>query len=71
MLNVFAFDEKYATLHSIGIPVDLRRWYDGNAQLTHMVFVCGQSEELVFIDDSMRARIYSLTTQQFRSVTIR
>ena len=66
MLNILVFDEKYSTLQGLGTPVDLRGWYDSHTQVTHMAFVCGQNEEVVLIDDALRARIYSMTTQQFR-----
>lgn len=35
-----------------------------------MAFVCGENEELVFVDNSPSARIFSLTSQQFRYVRL-
>lgn len=65
-LNIFIFDEKFTTLQGLGQIVDLKNWYNPNTRLTHMVFQCGHSEELLLVDSEGLARIYSLTTQQFR-----
>ncbi|KAI0751604.1 hypothetical protein C8Q80DRAFT_1158354 [Daedaleopsis nitida] len=64
-LNTFVFDETYSNLQGMGSAVNLGSWYDSTVSIKYMVFVSG-SEELLFIDDLARARIYSLMTQQFR-----
>ncbi len=66
-LNTFVFDEAYTSLQGWGSAVNLGLWYDSAVAIKHMSFVSG-SEELVFIDDFARARIFSLVTQQFRYV---
>ncbi len=61
------FDEKFVSLQGFGTPVDLKVWYpDSQTKIVSAAFVCGASEELALIDDGGFARIYSLTTQQFR-----
>ncbi|TCD63827.1 hypothetical protein EIP91_004894 [Steccherinum ochraceum] len=70
-LHVFVFDELYTVLQGFGSAVELKPWYEGHTQLIHMAFVCGSNEELVFVDDVGMARVYSLTTQQFRPASIR
>ncbi|RPD81278.1 hypothetical protein L226DRAFT_549908 [Lentinus tigrinus ALCF2SS1-7] len=68
-LNTFAFDETYASLQGMGSAVNLGPWYDGAIAIKHMAFVSG-SEELVFVDNFARARVFSLVTQQFRPATL-
>lgn len=60
------FDEKYTALQGYGSPIDLRTWYDAHIRMTHMAFLCGTNEELVLVSNDRLARVYSLTTQQFR-----
>ncbi|THH22123.1 hypothetical protein EUX98_g8249 [Antrodiella citrinella] len=69
-LNVFIFDEKYTSAQALGSPVDFRSWYDDHTRLAHMAILCGQSEELVLVDEHAIARMYSLTTQQFRPASL-
>lgn len=66
-LNAFMFDETYAALQGMGSAVNLGLWYDSAVVIKHMAFVSG-SEELVFVDNFARVRIFSLVTQQFRYV---
>ncbi|EJF62764.1 hypothetical protein DICSQDRAFT_57253 [Dichomitus squalens LYAD-421 SS1] len=69
-LHTFAFDETYTTLQGMGTPVNLSSWYDSDTVvIKHVEFVSG-SEELLFVDDQCRARIFSLVTQQFRPATL-
>ena len=68
-LNTFLFDETYAALQGLGSAVNLGLWYDSAVAIKHMAFVSGSgSEELVFVDNFARVRIFSLVTQQFRYV---
>lgn len=61
------FDEKFDSLLGWGTSADLKQWYaDSHTKIVHACFVCGSDGELVFIDSGGYARIYSLTTQQFR-----
>lgn len=53
--------------------VDLVSWYEQRAAITHLVFRCGSDEELLIVDGNesgARARILSLTSQQFRYVLV-
>ncbi|KDQ64238.1 hypothetical protein JAAARDRAFT_201615 [Jaapia argillacea MUCL 33604] len=68
-LHVFAFDETYTSLQGIGSAVNLVPWYEGSNAILGMAFVSG-NEEIVFVDDSARARIFSLVTQQFRPASL-
>ncbi|KZT12556.1 uncharacterized protein LAESUDRAFT_753628 [Laetiporus sulphureus 93-53] len=68
-LHILAFDENFASLQSMGSPVDLRPWYDGSVIINHMAFVCG-NEEIVLVDYASRARIFSFVTQQFRLASL-
>ena len=63
---MFVFDETFKTLHGQGGPIDLALWYNQEGiSIAHAAFVCG-SEELVLVDSSARARVFSLDTMQFR-----
>ncbi|KAI0698512.1 hypothetical protein C8T65DRAFT_697822 [Cerioporus squamosus] len=64
-LHTFAFDQKYTSLQGRGSHVNLSTWYDSPVTIKHMEFVSGM-EELLFVDDLSRARIFSLVSQQFR-----
>lgn len=64
-LYVFVFDENYGTLSAVGSAVNLSMWYAQGLDLLHICFVCG-SEEILLIDSSAQARIFSLITLQFR-----
>ncbi|KAI0723140.1 hypothetical protein C8Q76DRAFT_671490 [Earliella scabrosa] len=68
-VNTFVFDESYASLQGMGSAVNLSPWYDSAVVIKHMQFVSG-SEEILFIDDLARARVFSLVTQQFRPATL-
>ncbi|KAM5540363.1 hypothetical protein V8D89_005821 [Ganoderma adspersum] len=69
-LHTFIFDETYSSLQGMGTPVNLSPWYDADGvTIKHMEFVSG-IEELLFVDNFCRARIFSLVTQQFRPATL-
>jgi hypothetical protein len=59
------FDEKYSGLRALGSTINLKLWYNEVDTICHADFVCG-SEELILIDSSFQARVFSLVTQQFR-----
>ncbi|KAI0796932.1 hypothetical protein C8Q75DRAFT_796662 [Abortiporus biennis] len=70
-LHIFAVDESFKSVDGFGSSVDLRPWYSGgHVKLMQIAFVCGTSEELVLVDENACARIYSLTTQQFRPASL-
>ncbi|KAI1789533.1 hypothetical protein LXA43DRAFT_1153915 [Ganoderma leucocontextum] len=68
-LHTFRFDESYTSLQGVGAPIVLSSWYDTPVTITHMEFV--NSEELVFVDNDSRARVYSLVAQRFRPAALR
>jgi hypothetical protein len=66
-LNIFTFDETYASLQAFGSAVNLVPWFpDGNVSISHACFITG-SEELLMVDTARQGRIFSFITQQFRS----
>ncbi|KAG9089762.1 hypothetical protein FRC06_001400 [Ceratobasidium sp. 370] len=68
-LSVYIFDEIFGGLRSRGSPIPLKGWYDANVHIDKVCFISG-TEEVCFIEDSGRARIFSLITQQFRTAAL-
>ncbi|KAF7370364.1 VWFA domain-containing protein [Mycena sanguinolenta] len=68
-LHIFVFDETFSSLQAWGSILDLRPWYTEGTFVTQSCFVCG-TEEILFIDTSGQARIFSLITQQFRPASL-
>ncbi|KAG9124904.1 hypothetical protein FRC07_009778 [Ceratobasidium sp. 392] len=68
-LSVYIFDEQFGGLRSRGSPIPLKGWYDADVRINNVCFVSG-TEEVCFIEDSGRTRIFSLVTQQFRPATL-
>ncbi len=66
---MFVFDETFKTLQGQGSSINLSPWYSQATEtsITHIAFVCG-SEELVFVDSSAQARLFSFVSMQFRCV---
>jgi hypothetical protein len=64
-LHVFVFDDEFKSLRGLGTAIDLMPFYNTRISITHACFVHG-SEEILFIDSSAQARIFSLTTLQPR-----
>ena len=64
-LHIFVFDDEFKSLRGLGTPIDLMPFYNQGVSITHACFVHG-SEEILFIDSSAQARIFSLTTLQPR-----
>ncbi|KAI9431439.1 hypothetical protein BJY52DRAFT_1423126, partial [Lactarius psammicola] len=62
-LHIFVFDEELKSLRGLGTPIDLLPFYNPGVSITHACFVHG-SEEILFIDSSAQARIFSLITLQ-------
>ena len=65
-LHMFQFDEELKSLRGYGAPIDLFPFYNPGVSITHACFVHG-SEEILFIDSTAQARIFSLITLQPRS----
>ncbi|KAG1768958.1 hypothetical protein EDD22DRAFT_843764 [Suillus occidentalis] len=72
---VLAFDESkhmlgvVATEKASGSAINLTQWYTEGTSISHACFICG-SEELLLVDTFAQARVYSLTTMQFRPATL-
>jgi hypothetical protein len=62
-LHVFVFDEELKSLRGLGTPIDLQPFYNTGVSIVHACFVHG-SEEILFVDSSTHARIFSLITLQ-------
>ncbi|KAI9437934.1 hypothetical protein BJY52DRAFT_1381767 [Lactarius psammicola] len=62
-LHIFVFDEQFKCLQAYGSSIDLFSFYNPGVSITHACFVHG-SEEILFIDSSAQARIFSLITLQ-------
>lgn len=66
-LHIYVFDEGFSLLQGWGNAVSLAPWYNTEIQICQSCFVTG-SEEVLLIDTSGQARIFSLVAQQFRQV---
>ena len=64
-LHVFIFDEELKSLRGLGTAIDLSPFYNMGVSIVHACFVHG-SEEILFVDSSAQARIFSLITLQPR-----
>lgn len=65
-IHMYVFDETFKTLQGQGSVVDLAPWYSqARISILQMTFVTG-NEEVVLVDSSARARIFSFITLQFR-----
>lgn len=65
-LHLFVFDESYRTLQAQGTAINFAPWYSQTEiSILHTAFVCG-NEEVVLVDSSSQARIFSFVTLQFR-----
>ena len=62
-LHMFQFDEEFNSLQGFGAPINLLPLYNVGVSITHACFVPG-NEEVLFIDSSAQARIFSLITLQ-------
>jgi hypothetical protein len=55
----------YGSMQALGTAVNLLPWYGDGMSICHACFVCG-SEEVLLVDSSAQARIFSLVTLAFR-----
>jgi hypothetical protein len=62
-LHLFQVDEELKSLRGFGAPIDLLPFYSTGVSITHACFVHGD-EEILFIDSSAQARIFSLIMLQ-------
>ncbi|KAF8490269.1 hypothetical protein F5888DRAFT_1910021, partial [Russula emetica] len=69
-LHVFVFDKTLKTLRAQGSAIDLSPWYSqARISILQVAFVSGK-EEMVLVDSSSRARIFSFTSLQFRPASL-
>ncbi|GBE82556.1 hypothetical protein SCP_0409400 [Sparassis crispa] len=69
-LHVFVFDENFGALQALGSAINLSTWYpDQSITHCHISFICG-AEEVVLVDSSAQARVFSLITLQFRPAVL-
>ncbi|KAJ7430289.1 hypothetical protein FB451DRAFT_1500209, partial [Mycena latifolia] len=69
LLHIYVFDENFNSLQAWGNSFDLKPWYAAGTLVSQSCFVSG-CEEILFIDTSGQARIFSLITQQFRPASL-
>src|SRR6267154_465809 len=62
-LHIFVFDEELKSLRGMGTAIDLLPFYNTGISIIHACFVHG-NEEILFVDSSAQARIFSLITLQ-------
>ncbi|KIK47713.1 hypothetical protein CY34DRAFT_8765 [Suillus luteus UH-Slu-Lm8-n1] len=68
LLHIFVYDDTRG-FQASGSAINLTQWYTEGTSISHACFICG-SEELLLVDTFARARVYSLTTMQFRPATL-
>ncbi|KAI0302831.1 hypothetical protein B0F90DRAFT_1809754 [Multifurca ochricompacta] len=69
-LHMFVFDETFKALRGQGSTVNLTPWYgQPGVSILQAAFVCG-TEEIVLVDSSAQARIFSFVTLQFRPASL-
>lgn len=67
-LVAFVFDERFVNIHTLGSEFDLSLWYAPGTRISHVSFATGR-EEILLVDSSGLARIFSLVTLQFKLET--
>ncbi|KAH9017733.1 hypothetical protein EDB84DRAFT_1422808 [Lactarius hengduanensis] len=69
-LHIFTFDAERGTLRGMGSAIDLRPFYNNGESILHACFVHGR-EEILFLDSSAQARIFSLTMLQPKPASLK
>ena len=64
-LHICVFDEELKSLQGLGTEIDLHLFYTTGVSIVHVCFVHG-SEEILFVDSSAQAKIFSLITLQIK-----
>ncbi|KAG1731285.1 hypothetical protein EDB19DRAFT_1881018 [Suillus lakei] len=67
-LHIFVYDDTLG-FQANGSAINLTQWYPEGISISHACFICG-GEELLLVDTLAQARVYSLTTMQFRPATL-
>ena len=62
-LHIFSFEDEGGSLRGMGSAIDLLPFYNNGETIVHACFVHGR-EEILFVDSSAQARIFSLTMLQ-------
>ncbi|KAI9444004.1 hypothetical protein H4582DRAFT_2189914 [Lactarius indigo] len=62
-LHIFAFEDERGSLRGMGSAIDLLPFYNNGESIVHARFVHGR-EEIVFVDSTAQARIFSMTMLQ-------
>jgi len=68
-LHILVFDVELKSLRGPGTTIDLLPFYDTGVSIVHACFVHG-SEEILFVDSSAHARIFSLITLQLKPASL-
>jgi hypothetical protein len=66
-MDVLIFDPKAMSLTSRGSRINLTRWYEVAPSFHLGCFVSGK-EDIFLLEKTGRGRIFSLITEQFRSI---
>ncbi|KAG2051772.1 hypothetical protein BDR06DRAFT_958570 [Suillus hirtellus] len=69
LLHVFVYDDSRVGFQANGSAINLTQWYPEGTSIKHACFIYG-GEELLLVDTLAQARVYSLTTMQFRPATL-
>ena len=62
-LHILVFDEELKSLRGPGTVIDLHHFYDTGISIVHACFV-HRNEEILFVDSTAQARMFSLATRQ-------
>ncbi|KAH7907394.1 hypothetical protein BJ138DRAFT_1014577, partial [Hygrophoropsis aurantiaca] len=68
-LHIFVFDDGRGSMQAVGSAINLVPWYNDETTICQACFISG-SEELLLVDSSAQARIFSLVTMQFRPASL-
>ncbi|KAG2130165.1 uncharacterized protein EDB93DRAFT_1181059 [Suillus bovinus] len=69
LLHIFIHDDNRVGFQANGSAINLTQWYPEGTSIKHACFIYG-GEELLLVDTLAQARVYSLTTMQFRPATL-
>jgi hypothetical protein len=64
-LHVFTFEDERGSLRGMGSAIELLPFYNNGESIVHACFVHGR-EEILLVDSSAQARIFSWTMLQFK-----
>lgn len=68
-LHIFGFEDERGSLRGMGSAIDLLPFYNNGESIVHACFVHGR-EEILFVDSTAQARIFSLTMLQPKYVPL-